>query len=167
MYHKTTTSGNNNDKARNSNRRFKTNRQSERRKNMNITIPISDHGITPNGVTYNQLSLTEIFNELQNSNVFSKISIPVYTKVANNSNKPNAKYNFNIGYFKSYNEDGTASVVIYDKSINLFDCIEDPVILPRAIVKDETVSYIIGIDIFAREDVDNIKPRARAFDEKE
>ena len=162
MYSKNSRSDYNNDRQNGyrSNRSYKS-QKNNRPKYINVNIPVSIDGITPTGMEYTPSTLLDFFDSLQKAEVFNKISVPVYARVSTNPNKPNMKYNYIIGFFKGYN-DGNADIVIYDKNSAIFNNIKDPVVLPRVSVKNDKVESIIGIDIFSKEDIQNILERSKA-----
>lgn len=122
-------------------------------KNERIDIPVSCYGITMDGKEYEGASFIDMMNDLQNNNVFNKISIPVYTKASYATDNPTAKWNTVLGYIKGFNDDGTATCVIYAKSIKIFHKIEDAIIVPRVTIKDGKCVCIIGLDIVSTNDI--------------
>lgn len=122
-------------------------------KNERVEIPISCYGITMDGKEYDGTSFIDIMDDLQNSEVFSKISIPVYTKASYATNNPTAKWNTVIGYIKEFTPAGDGVCIIYAKSIKIFHKIEDPIIVPRVAIKNGKCVCIIGLDIVSRNDI--------------
>ena len=117
-------------------------------KNERVEIPISFYGYTLDGKHYESASLSDILNKLNNIDVFSIISIPVYMKASDVFDKPESKNSIIVGYMKSYDdENGTAVVSIYAKSIKAFHKISNPMVVPRVAIKQGDCVCIIGLDI--------------------
>lgn len=122
-------------------------------KNERVEVPISCYGITMDGKEYDGTSFIDIMDELQNTGVFSKISIPIYTKASYATNNPTAKWNTIIGYIKEFTPVGDSVCIIYSKSIKIFHKIEDPIIVPRVAIKGGKCICIIGLDVVSRKDI--------------
>ena len=122
-------------------------------KNLRVEIPVSCYGITKNGKEYDGTSFIDLMEDLQNNSTFSKISIPVYMPASYVNDNPEAKWNTIIGYIKEFSETGDATIVVYAKSIKVFQKIADPIIVPRVAIKDGVCTCIIGLDIIDRNDI--------------
>ena len=142
----------------NQNREFKKDRQrnyhSDAPKNMTVEIPVSCYGITMDGKEYNGISFMNMMESLQNNNTFTKISIPVYTKASYANDNPESKWNIIIGYIKNFDtENGTATCVIYSKSIKTYEKIKNAIIIPRVAIKQGECVCILGLDIANEKDI--------------
>ena len=117
-------------------------------KNERVQVPISFYGYTLDGKHYESASLSNILNRLNDNDVFTIMSIPVYMKGSVVFDKPEAKNPVIVGYIKSYDDtDGTAIVSIYARSIKAFHKLEEPMIVPRVAIKQGERVCIIGLDI--------------------
>lgn len=123
-------------------------------KNLAVTIPFNCYGITLDGREYDGSSLLDIMESLQNNDTFGKISIPVYMKASYTSNNPEARWNTVVGYIKSFNPDiCEADCIIYAKSIDAYNKLTNPVIVPRVTIKQGKCVLLIGIDIVDESDI--------------
>ena len=116
-------------------------------KNLRVEIPVSCYGLTLDGKEYDGTSFMDMMENLQANDTFSKISIPVYMKASYATDNPDAKWNTVVGYIKDFNDMGNATIIIYTKSIKIFQKIENPIIVPRVAIKQGVCQLIIGLDI--------------------
>lgn len=122
-------------------------------KNLRVEIPVSCYGLTLDGKEYDGTTFIDLMENLQANETFSKISIPVNMKASYATGNPDAKWNTIVGYMKNFDEMGNATVIIYTKSIKIFQKIEHPVIVPRVAIKNGACVCIIGLDIVEESDI--------------
>lgn len=122
-------------------------------KNLRVEVPVSCYGITIDGKEYDGTTFIDMMDELQANGTFSKISIPIYTKASYATGNPEARWNTVIGYLKEFNDNGDATVIIYTKSIKVFQGIEDPIIVPRVAIKQGVCTCIIALDVVSKNDI--------------
>lgn len=122
-------------------------------KNLRVEIPVSRYGITMNNKEYDGTTFIDLIEELQRNGTFHKISIPIYTKASYIVDDPTARWNSIIGYIKEFKDTGDAECAIYTKSIKVFKKIEDPIIVPRVVIKDGACTCIIGLDVISKKDI--------------
>lgn len=122
-------------------------------KNLRVEVPVSCYSITLDGKEYDGTSFIDLMDDLQANDTFNKISIPVYMKAVYATGNPEAKWNTNIGYIKGFDEIGNATIVVYTKSIKIFQKIEHPIIVPRVVIKQGKCVCIIGLDIVEESEI--------------
>lgn len=122
-------------------------------KNLRVEIPVSCYGITMDGKEYDGTSFIDLMDDLQKNDTFNKISIPVYMKASYATGDASAKWNTVVGYIKGFDDMCNATIVIYTKSIKIFQKLADPVIIPRVVIKQGKCVCIVGLDIADNNDI--------------
>ena len=122
-------------------------------KNLRIEIPVSCYGVTMDGKEYDGTSLISLMENLQENNTFNKISIPVYMRASYATGNADAKWNTVVGYIKGFDDMCNATIVIYTKSIKVYQKIADPIVVPRVVIKQGECVCIIGLDIVDRNEI--------------
>lgn len=123
-------------------------------KNQRAVVGLSMYGNTLDGKVYEESSLIEIMEDLQKNDIFKKLSIPVYVNTYSNPTKPKQKMHHIVGYVKDYNiEKNYLTIIIYNKTVELYSTIKDPIMCPRVTIRDNKCNCIVGFDVVEKMDV--------------
>lgn len=142
-----------------------TDNKEDRPRNKTITFNFFEYGMTAGLIEYNFDEALAILANLNDCDVFSSISIPVYMYRNDTSDDKSRKGNIITGYIKNIDFDNaTITCVIYANYINYVEALVNPVAFIRGFVIDKHVKNIMGIDICSFSRYEYI---AKKFENKE
>lgn len=111
-----------------------------------VSLPLVFTGVDKNGRNFDVDSCKAIIGDLQNADVFKKLSVSTQIQRSLADNDENAKGTLTIARIQSIDTDTwDASVMLFGKNVDYADAIKDFVIVPRVRTgrdSDEVISIL-------------------------